>query len=199
VAESTQSKAIAAIGIIRKTEDEANFLVDYRTKDLSNYNQVRNTANYSSSSSSSSRSSSSSSVGYSGQKRKRSRSNDRHKSGKFAEIDDQYQKRHQTYTKKPSSSHFQHINKDTRDMGLLSDGRAIGSVAGGMIKDKAAIGSLDTTNNEDPMDVDSYRMKMSLKYQQNNEDRSRGHNEPQKCYICRVPGHIAKDCKYGLT
>ena len=86
-------------------------------------------------------------------------------------------------------------NNHMKEMGLLQDGRAIGSI-GNMISDKSGIGSL---NKDDVLDVTQFRMNMSMKFQQASEDRARGISDSLRCYICQNIGHLAKDCKYGLT
>lgn len=81
------------------------------------------------------------------------------------------------------------------EMGLLSDGRAIGSV-GNMASDKGGVG---VQNKEDVLDINQFRTNLTLKYHQTNEDRAKGMVDAPRCYICQAPGHMAKDCKYGLT
>ena len=62
-------------------------------------------------------------------------------------------------------------------MGLLPDGRAKGSI-GGAANEKMGIGR--GSYGENPMDVNDFRMQMGIKYQENNERRSKGIYNTQK-------------------
>eukprot|EP00347_Sterkiella_histriomuscorum_P023453 403334583 len=46
---------------------------------------------------------------------------------------------------------------------------------------------------------DSFRTQRSKRYHVAAEERQRGIKEEQLCYICQQPGHIAKDCKFGIN
>lgn len=113
------------------------------------------------------------------------------KTAKFAEIDNEWQKRNQEARKKPNKEPPQakDVNTSMKEMGLLHDGRAIGSL-GNILSEKTGIGA---NEKEDVIDVTQFRMNMSLKYQQINEERAKGVSETARCYICQGIGHQAKD------
>ena len=93
------------------------------------------------------------------------------KANKFAQIDDEWHKRKQEFKKKNNEQNqTKEANSHMKEMGLLNDGRAIGSI-GNMISDKSGIGSL---NKDDVLDVTQFRMNMSMKFQQASEDRAKG-------------------------
>jgi hypothetical protein len=114
---------------------------------------------------------------------------------KFAEIDEKWQREEKIRNKK-SEPIKKHDHNPMKDMGLLQDGRAIGSV-GNIVREKIGIGALQ--NKEEILDVTQFRMNMSMKFHQNIEDRVKGNVEVARWFICQTPGHAAKDCKYGLT
>ena len=66
------------------------------------------------------------------------------------------------------------------EMGLLQDGRSIGSVSGA-VKEKQGIGAV--VRSDDPLDVTDFQAKMGLKYQEMNEKRRKGLIEAPRCYI----------------
>ena len=102
---------------------------------------------------------------------------------------------YQSLGNKHSTGSEKYIGYDSQNLNARQTGdHRMYNQSANMMNDKAGIGNKDMDN-----DMNQFRMSMSKKYQQYNEDRAKGLIEEQRCYICQTPGHKAKDCKYGLT
>lgn len=80
------------------------------------------------------------------------------------------------------------------EMGVGEDGQIASSSSG-----RRGIGAASNSNPSSTFD--QFRNQRSKKYHVAAEERSKNYKDEQVqlCYICQKPGHIAKDCKFGIS
>jgi len=99
------------------------------------------------------------------------------KTNKFAQIDDEYHRKQRDSRRRPADVSMPQEHNSMKDMGLLQDGRAIGSI-GNIRSEKSGIGA--DKPMDDVMDTTDFRMNMSLKFHQNIENKIQGNvDEPR--------------------
>jgi len=77
------------------------------------------------------------------------------------------------------------------EMGVRSDGRSITGLPSGEERRGLGVQSQDIYSQ--------FRKQRSQTYHVSAEERAATRDLPELCYVCRMPGHIAKDCKFGLN
>lgn len=75
-------------------------------------------------------------------------------------------------------------------MGVSEEGMAMGSRQ----SERRGLGAFGGGDS-----FESYRQNRSQRYHVAAEARSKGGKDEELCYVCHKPGHIAKDCKYGIN
>lgn len=165
---------INLINEIRRIEDQTGMDTSYRAKDPKDFDKFRDTRYSSSSSSSNSSNSRSSSSDRRDSYKHKDRSSSK-KLDKYDDIDDKWHSKLLESRQKHTNLSPQRYNSyPTNEMGVMRDGRTLAE-ATHMSNERAGMGHTHQEN-----DLNQFRMNMSMKYQQHNEDRAKGITEDQR-------------------